>query len=157
MQLEKLTIHNFRCFKDLEISFGKLTTLVGENGAGKTAILEAINFAFGPSFLSSRIDEQDFNNADAGNIEIILTFDKPFNVKLADGYTTRDVPCKTINLEVHRRERASPGKALSDGFVARRWFEPTPNIKRTKDKDGNYLCLLYTSPSPRDRQKSRMP
>ena len=23
--------------------------------------------------------------------------------------------------------------------------------------DGNYYCLLYTSPSPRDRQKSRMP
>ena len=22
---------------------------------------------------------------------------------------------------------------------------------------GNYTCLLYTSPSPRDRQKSRMP
>ena len=22
---------------------------------------------------------------------------------------------------------------------------------------GNYACLLYTSPSPRDRQKSRMP
>ena len=22
---------------------------------------------------------------------------------------------------------------------------------------GNYVCLLYTSPSPRDRQKSRMP
>ena len=24
-------------------------------------------------------------------------------------------------------------------------------------KDGNNTCLLYTSPSPRDRQKSRMP
>ena len=24
-------------------------------------------------------------------------------------------------------------------------------------KDGSYACLLYTSPSPRDRQKSRMP
>ena len=23
--------------------------------------------------------------------------------------------------------------------------------------DGSYACLLYTSPSPRDRQKSRMP
>ena len=23
--------------------------------------------------------------------------------------------------------------------------------------DGRYTCLLYTSPSPRDRQKSRMP
>ena len=24
-------------------------------------------------------------------------------------------------------------------------------------KPGYYICLLYTSPSPRDRQKSRMP
>ena len=24
-------------------------------------------------------------------------------------------------------------------------------------KTGDYPCLLYTSPSPRDRQKSRMP
>ena len=29
---------------------------------------------------------------------------------------------------------------------------------RTYECDGcNYACLLYTSPSPRDRQKSRMP
>ena len=26
-----------------------------------------------------------------------------------------------------------------------------------KDVDPNNICLLYTSPSPRDRQKSRMP
>ena len=26
-----------------------------------------------------------------------------------------------------------------------------------RDTDYNYSCLLYTSPSPRDRQKSRMP
>ena len=25
------------------------------------------------------------------------------------------------------------------------------------DFEPNYICLLYTSPSPRDRQKSRMP
>ena len=28
------------------------------------------------------------------------------------------------------------------------------NVRRLQDKEG---CLLYTSPSPRDRQKSRMP
>ena len=28
---------------------------------------------------------------------------------------------------------------------------------RTKDEAPVYVCLLYTSPSPRDRQKSRMP
>src|SRR5674476_308575 len=27
----------------------------------------------------------------------------------------------------------------------------------TFDNNGNIYCLLYTSPSPRDRQKSRMP
>ena len=26
-----------------------------------------------------------------------------------------------------------------------------------KKEGNNYFCLLYTSPSPRDRQKSRMP
>ena len=29
--------------------------------------------------------------------------------------------------------------------------------KLFRDKDTNYTCLLYTSPSPRDRTRSRMP
>ena len=29
--------------------------------------------------------------------------------------------------------------------------------KEEFDAKGNLVCLLYTSPSPRDRQKSRMP
>ena len=40
---------------------------------------------------------------------------------------------------------------LGDGD---RWLIDPPEIKRRERK--NY-CLLYTSPSPRDRQKSRMP
>ena len=31
-----------------------------------------------------------------------------------------------------------------------------PNMP-TDQKGSRYICLLYTSPSPRDRQKSRMP
>ena len=32
------------------------------------------------------------------------------------------------------------------------------NCEDTKEKDENYwVCLLYTSPSPRDRTRSRMP
>ena len=31
------------------------------------------------------------------------------------------------------------------------------NLDEAEDQDGDGLCLLYTSPSPRDRQKSRMP
>ena len=31
------------------------------------------------------------------------------------------------------------------------------NVLTKKQDDQDYICLLYTSPSPRDRQKSRMP
>ena len=30
-------------------------------------------------------------------------------------------------------------------------------VESTRGPGGGYTCLLYTSPSPRDRQKSRMP
>ena len=32
-----------------------------------------------------------------------------------------------------------------------------PKPGATKERERRELCLLYTSPSPRDRQKSRMP
>ena len=31
------------------------------------------------------------------------------------------------------------------------------NFSKRINLDHRYICLLYTSPSPRDRQKSRMP
>ena len=31
------------------------------------------------------------------------------------------------------------------------------NCPTAHDKDSNHSCLLYTSPSPRDRTRSRMP
>ena len=31
------------------------------------------------------------------------------------------------------------------------------DLGSAKGKTSTYFCLLYTSPSPRDRQKSRMP
>ena len=39
-----------------------------------------------------------------------------------------------------------------DDFIAK-------EIKPLEEQDDNirFFCLLYTSPSPRDRQKSRMP
>ncbi|MFB2830098.1 AAA family ATPase [Aeromonas jandaei] len=48
MKLKQLHIYNFRCFQELSITFeDKLTVIVAENGAGKTAILDAIALGFG--------------------------------------------------------------------------------------------------------------
>ena len=48
MRLERLRLRNFRCFDDLTVRFDeKLTVIIAENGAGKTAILDAIAIGFG--------------------------------------------------------------------------------------------------------------
>ena len=50
--------------------------------------------------------------------------------------------------------------ALNEGFVMMRHVSPFFDKLRKKvikRLGENLCCLLYTSPSPRDRQKSRMP
>ncbi|WP_287366238.1 AAA family ATPase [Thauera sp.] len=56
IRLKKVALRDFRCFEDLELELHpRLTVLVGENGAGKTAILDAIASAISPvlTYLSS--------------------------------------------------------------------------------------------------------
>ena len=37
-------------------------------------------------------------------------------------------------------------------------MSPPPTLRRVRDlEDNGYICLLYTSPSPRDGTSSRMP
>lgn len=48
MKLERIRLRNFRCFDELAVEFDpKLTVIIAENGAGKTAILDAIAIGFG--------------------------------------------------------------------------------------------------------------
>lgn len=48
MKLERIHLRNFRCFNELTVEFDpKLTVIIAENGAGKTAILDAIAIGFG--------------------------------------------------------------------------------------------------------------
>ncbi|OJE17822.1 hypothetical protein A9490_13660 [Bacillus thuringiensis] len=52
MKLECLRLENFRGFKDLTIDFSeKFTVLIGDNGTGKTAILDGISVALGAFLL----------------------------------------------------------------------------------------------------------
>jgi len=52
MKIRKIELENFRGFKSREITFDEhFTVIVGDNGLGKTAILEALTIALG-SYLS---------------------------------------------------------------------------------------------------------
>lgn len=61
-KIRKVQIENFRCFdKPCQISFGKVNLLFGENGVGKTTLLEAIEL--GITGINRKNENKKFENA----------------------------------------------------------------------------------------------
>ena len=51
MYLQSIQLHNFKCFSSFKIDFSEdLTVIVGNNGSGKTSILDGIAVAMGTIF-----------------------------------------------------------------------------------------------------------
>lgn len=76
MKIENIRIQHFRGFKNLEVKLNpEFNLIIGDNGSGKTAILEAINIAIGSFFLGikdmppQRINSDDVHIATFGDQE----------------------------------------------------------------------------------------
>ena len=54
--LEKITIKNFKSIVAIELNLGRVNVFIGENGCGKTNILEAI--AFGSASAANKLDNE---------------------------------------------------------------------------------------------------
>ncbi|MDO5849221.1 MAG: SMC family ATPase [Methanobrevibacter sp.] len=74
MIFNKLTLKNFKSYEDAKITFNKgITIIVGENGAGKSTILEGISFALFKQHGARKIDDLVRNNSN-GNMIVELEF-----------------------------------------------------------------------------------
>ena len=72
MQLIHTRVKNFRSLRDVSVSFGTHTALIGGNGAGKSSILKAIEKFYSTS---KSLDPDDYFGRDSLNpVEIELTF-----------------------------------------------------------------------------------
>ena len=61
-----------------------------------------------------------------------------------------------VQLQDGSQKDLTPGENLKAQFAG--WAHDDKSFyAATNERDPKYFCLLYTSPSPRDRQKSRMP
>lgn len=74
MIFTKLKLNNFKSHENTVIPFDKgISVIVGENGAGKSTILEAISFALFKQHTGKRIDDLVRNNANAMSVELEFT------------------------------------------------------------------------------------
>lgn len=76
MPLTRLIIKNFKSIKHCDISLSELNVLIGENGTGKTNLLDAIDY-FYRNLTNSDIslDVFDENNRFSNEVRISLTYD----------------------------------------------------------------------------------
>lgn len=74
MIFTKLKLINFKSHENTVINFNKgISVIVGENGAGKSTILEGISFALFKQYTAKRIDDLIRNNADSMSVELEFT------------------------------------------------------------------------------------
>jgi len=130
--IKKLKIENFRSIKYQEIELKNYTILIGNNGTGKTSVLEAINFVLSSSFLSGKIKHTDFYNGEENPIAIECIFDSNQKGKLPDGYTKQEIDYDKVLLKIKFRERKAPEKAFSDIVVIEHRVEPISSITKTQ-------------------------
>jgi len=73
VKLSKLVVNNFGCWKRLELQLGNMHALVGENNAGKSTILKAIEFLVDSAYPD--IDSDSFWGGDTrSDIQVEGTF-----------------------------------------------------------------------------------
>lgn len=71
MIFTKLKLNNFKSYENETINFEDgISVIVGENGAGKSTILEAISFALFKQHTAKKIDDLVRNNADTMSVEL---------------------------------------------------------------------------------------
>jgi putative ATP-dependent endonuclease of the OLD family len=74
MRISHICIHNYRSIKDLEITYGPMLVLLGENNAGKSNIMSAVEFALSSSGKPEPEDLFAFRDADDNALWVELTF-----------------------------------------------------------------------------------
>ena len=122
------------------VGFGTSAQKSQESSNARSVIENALKKAFAPEFLNRIDDVVVFNNLEKEDIDKIIDIELEKLLKRISelGYT----------LKLSKKAKS---------FIAEKGFDKQYGARPLKRAIQKYVCLLYTSPSPRDRTRSRMP
>ncbi len=134
MIFSRLKLNNFKSHEHTVISFDKgISVIVGENGAGKSTILEAISFALFKQHTGKKIDELVRNNAESMSIEL------EFN---SNGREYKVIREKKSNLKSSLFKKTSPDSGYVHICTGDR--EVASEIRQILDIDSDlFLNAIY--------------
>lgn len=133
MKIQSMYLNNYRCFKDFEIIFDdRLTVLVGENGAGKTAVLDAL------SMYLKWVLHIEHGGGSHPNIP---------HKDVAIGKSLSDVLLRYTAVSINENESDSVDTEFifsksNTGGTSIKWPESAAPIERIRDKD-NPIFVAY--------------
>lgn len=114
MQINRISIKNFRCIEEASIEFNEITSFIGPNGAGKSTVLRALNWLFnGPK--DSLTASDCFGGASLATnstIEVTVEF-KDLNATDREVLTQRYAPQQSDIFTVRRQWSLIGGDSLS--------------------------------------------
>lgn len=108
MRITKIHIENYRSLKDFTLEPGSFCVLIGENNAGKSNMLRALNLVLGDAWPSERsFSEEDFYNQDTNQDILIQVF---FDETIEEWRNNHKVEIRGIQLRCKAYKRAVKGK-----------------------------------------------
>lgn len=108
MKIAKVHIENYRSLKDFTLEPGPFCVLIGENNAGKSNILRALNLVLGDTWPSDRsFSEEDFYNQDTSQDILIQVF---FDETIEDWRNNHKAEIKGVQLRCKAYKRTVKGK-----------------------------------------------
>ena len=104
---KQLELKNFKSYKNTKINFNNgITIIVGENGAGKSTIFEAISFALFKKHASSKIDYLVRTSSEDERMSVTLHFDvngEEFQVTRSKTKSSSSAELRKVHSPDHRQ------------------------------------------------------
>lgn len=164
--IRSVTVENYKCFPKQTFDFstpdGKtpgsgLNVLIGENGTGKTALLEALNYANQSAYATeNRLQIHDFFDHQKP-IQVSIKTDD-YTCKMEPPYFNHTFDCDGIEFNARSRDRKSAGKLLSSSFSIHSTFRTkTGTYRDPKGKDtGKEIPALHKTFSNSSIEESEL-